>query len=230
VLPQLSKRVARVAPAVAALAWSASASATLIFEPVISHYPGTGPGDMVFPLYDPTYFNLATGEQVSIASKPGELDYWSMGYPREEVMVDFGMYNNTAYNITSLTMTIIGNSVETIPGAAWVVDPNHIDALFGDANGDGKVGVSDVFATITVSADGHTLTLSNGAIPAGSHFTDYIFSYITDDDPRRQDGTAFAALEGRFDGVLAPEPATWTLLLAAVSGLCILRRRKPPPA
>jgi hypothetical protein len=58
-------------------------------------------------------------------------------------------------------------------------DPN-VDAFFGDANGDGKVGLSDIFSTITVSNGGRTLTLSDGLIPAGSHFTDYIFSFLHD--------------------------------------------------
>jgi hypothetical protein len=98
-------------------------------------------------------------------------------------------------------------------------DPN-VDAFFGDANGDGKVGLSDIFSTITVSNGGRTLTLSGGVIPADSLFTDYIFSMTTDGAT-----PVFAALEGSFDGVLAPEPATWMLLLAGLGGIAACRRR-----
>ena len=137
-------------------------------------------------------------------------------------MVAFGMYNNTAYNITSLTMSIIGSSNELVPGASWLVtrDPN-VDAIFDDANHDGQVGLSDIFATITVSNGGRTLMLSNGLIPAESHFTDYIFSYTTDGAQ-----PVFAALEGSFDGVLVPEPATWMLLLAGTGTLLAAKRRR----
>jgi hypothetical protein len=216
-----TKLFACTAPAIAASVLSASAGATLIFEPVISHYPGSGPANDVFPLYDPTYVNLATGEQVSLARQPGEIDKWSQGFPREDVMVTFGMYNNTAYNITSLTMTIVGSSDELMPGASWVVTPDpNVDAFFGDVNGDGKVGLSDIFSTVTVSNGGRTLTLSGGVIPAESHFTDYIFSMTTDGA-----SPVYAALEGGFDGVLAPEPATWTLLLAGLGAIGLARRR-----
>src|SRR4051794_3313686 len=97
-----------------AMAWSGTAGATLIMEPVINVYPGNGPSVDTFPLYDPTYVNGETGEQVSLARNPGEIDKWSQGYPREQDMLTFGMYNNTSYNITSLTMTIVGRSVETV--------------------------------------------------------------------------------------------------------------------
>jgi hypothetical protein len=223
----VGKAIAPVVSALAVISWSTSVGATLIFEPVISHYRGSGPDDMVFPLYDPTYINTATGEQVSLARKPGEIDSWSQGYPPEEVMMTFGMYNNTPYNITSLTMTIIGDSAQTPDETGWVVDPNHISARFGDVNGDGKIGLSDIFGTITASADFRTLTLSNGVIPAEGHFTDYIFSAIIGDDDLRTE--AFAGLEGTFDGVFAPEPSTWALLIPGVGAMIWagIRRRAP---
>src|SRR3954469_18689479 len=197
------KRFPYMAAILFGCAWATTASGTLVMEPVIGVFPGNGPSADTFPLYDPTYINEATGEQVSLARYPGEIDKWSMGYPREEVMMTFGMYNNTPTSITSLTMTIVGSSQELIEGVSWLVTPDpNVDARFCDANGDGKVGLSDIFATITVSNDGRTLTLSNGLIPAGSHFTDYIFSYTTDGLPFT------AALEGSFGGVLVPEPAT----------------------
>ena len=215
----LAKLFASTAPVIAASVFSASAGATLIFEPVISVW--TGPSDNIYPLYDPTFVNMATGEQVSVARAPGEIDKWSQGFPREVGMVSSAMQNNTAYNITSLTMTIVGSSVELIPGASWVVTPDpNVDAFFGDVNDDGRVGLSDIFSTITVSNGGRTLTLSGGLLPAGSLFSDYIFSKTTDGA-----NPVYAALEGSFDGVLAPEPATWTLLPAGLGAIWARRRR-----
>src|SRR5438309_1184825 len=104
--------LARLALPLIASAWATSATATLVMEPVIGFFPGTGPSADSFPLYDPTYINGATGEQVSIALHPGEIDSWSMGYPREEFMVSFGMYNNTPYDLTSFTMRMVGKSDE----------------------------------------------------------------------------------------------------------------------
>jgi hypothetical protein len=113
-------------------------------------------------------------------------------------------------------------------------DPN-VDAFFGDANGDGKVGLSDIFSTITVSNGGRTLTLSDGLIPAGSHFTDYIFSCVTISDSCTTDSSdkVFAALEGTFGGVLAPEPSTWALLIPGLGAMIWAggrRRHRPRPS
>ena len=72
--------------------------------------------------------------------------------------------------------------------------------------------------------DGRTITLSNGLIPTESHFTDYIFSYTTD-------GLSFtAAVEGSFDGVPVPEPATCSLLLAGLGVTWAIRRRRRGPS
>lgn len=217
---ETAMKLGRAVPLVAALAWSTSTSATLFIEPVINHFPGSGPGADVFPLYDPTYINEATGEQVSIARKPGEIDSWSMGYPREEAMVTFGMHNNTAYNLTSLTMTIVGSSFQPTEEAWFVTRDPNVDAFFGDANGDGKVGLSDIFGTITVSNGGRTITLSDGVIPANGHFTDYVFSRTTDGLPFQ------VGAEGTFDGVHVPEPATWMLLLGGFGAALVVGRRR----
>ena len=72
-----------------------------------------------------------------------------------------------------------------------------MDAFFGDANGDGKIGQSDIFSSIVVSDGGKTITLSGGLIPAGGHFTDIAHSSTTDDLP------FFAGVDTSFDGVLA---------------------------
>jgi hypothetical protein len=193
------------------MTWSSSAGATLFFEDVINRVPGLGPSDLSFPLYQPDFVNELTGEHPFLANKPGEIDTVSIGFPRDEGLLTFSVWNNTDYNITSLTFNIIGSSFQPDTQDTWIItrDPN-VDAFFGDANGDGKVGLSDIFSTITVSNGGRTLTFSDGVIPADSHFTDYIFAYTTDGLPFK------AGVDTSFDGVSVPEPASWTLLFAAL--------------
>ena len=100
----------------------------------------------------------------------------------------FHISKNDAYNITSLTLQIVGSAVEPVPfNFTITLDPN-VSAFWGDAHGDGKVGLSDIFSAITLSADRRTITFSDGLIPVGGRFTDYIFS-MTDDGSRSRPGS-----------------------------------------
>jgi hypothetical protein len=129
---------------------------------------------------------------------------------------------NTAYNITSLRLSIIGSaSHPTNSEDAWLItrDPT-VDAIFGDADGDGHIGLSNIFSSIVVSDGGKTITLSGGLIPVDGHFTDISHASTTDGLP------FFAGVDTSFDGVFAPEPATWSLLLAGLSGVWFCRRRR----
>ena len=178
-----------------------------IMEPVINFVPGVGPTDNSFALYDPEFINVATGEHPFQANKPGEIDTYAASYPPDAELLSFSINNNTAYDITSLTMKIIGSAIDLIPGVSWTVtrDP-HVNASFGDANGDGKIGVSNIFSKITISHDGRTLVLSDGVIPSNSHFTDRIFSSTSDGLP------AAVGVDGSFHGVLAPDAASSSML------------------
>jgi hypothetical protein len=63
------------------------------------------------------------------------------------------VYSNTAYYIASLTLKIVGSVVEPVPfNFSITLDPD-VSAFWGDANGNGKVGLSDIFSTITLSTD-----------------------------------------------------------------------------
>ena len=76
------------------------------------------------------------------------------------------------------------------------MDPN-VNAFFGDVNGDGKAGLSDIFSTITLSADHRTITYSDGFIPVGGRFTDFLFSMTDNGEPFK------AGVYTSFDGFLA---------------------------
>ena len=152
---------------------------------------------------------------------PGSWAVIPAGVPRDEPLVnDLRVYNNTPYNITSLTLQIVGSAVEPVPFDFTItLDPN-VSAFFGDANGDGKVGLSDIFSTITLSADRRTITYSDGLIPVVGRFTDSIFSMTDNGEPFK------AGVFTSFDGFLAvPEPATWTMLLTGLAAAGVLRRR-----
>jgi hypothetical protein len=178
------KASVRLLVSLVAIGWATTSGATLIIEPVINSVPGSGPTDDSFPLYDPVSVNHATGEHPWLANRPGEIDTVSIGNPPDPDLLIFSVWNNTSYDITSLRLSIIGSALHpTNSEDAWLVtrDPS-VDAFFGDADGDGKIGLSDIFSSIVVSDGGKTITLSGGLIPVDGLFTD-IFSRVHDGWP-----------------------------------------------
>jgi hypothetical protein len=209
------KAFVRLLVSLVAIGWATSSGATLTLEPVINSTPGSGPTADSFPLYDPVSVNNANGEHVWLANQPGEIDTVSIGNPPDPDLHIFSVWNNTTYNITSLKYSIIGSALHpTNTEDAWLVtrDPN-VDAFFGDADGDDKIGLSDIFSSIVVSDGGKTITLSGGLIPRDGLFTDIFHASTTDGLP------FFAGVDTSFDGVLVPEPSTWAMMLIGFVGL-----------
>jgi hypothetical protein len=205
----------------------ASAGATtLTMENVINKAPGTGPAQpgepfFTFGLCNPSAINPADGLPFATACAPGEMGHYPAGVPRDEPLVnDLRVYNNTPYNITSLTLQIVGPADEPEPFNFTITPDPNVSAFWGDANGDGKTGLSDIFSTITLSADHRTITYSDGLIPVDGRFTDYIFSMTDNGEPFK------VGVYTSFDGFLAvPEPATGTILLMGLAATGVLRRR-----
>jgi hypothetical protein len=83
-----------------------------------------------------------------------------------------------------------------------------------------EVGLSDIFHTITLSADHRTITYSDGLIPVGDRFTDFIFSMTDDGGPFKVG--VFTSFDGFLD---VPEPPSWTILLIGFVAAGVLRRR-----
>jgi hypothetical protein len=213
--------------AIALLVAATPAAATLWLEPVINFVPGKGPGEFSFPLYDPEFLNGATGEPFATADEPREIVTYPAGVPRDEELDILSVWNNTRYVITSFTMTIVGEAYEPEPFFFYIYRDPDVDAFFGDANGDGMIGLSDIFPIITVSNGGRTITLSGGKIPVGGRFTDAIFSVTSDGLPFK------AAIDASFDGYMVPEPATWAMMIAGfgmVGAMARRRNRRPAAA
>jgi hypothetical protein len=205
-----------------AMGWATTSNATLFIEPVINFVPGSGPSADSFPLFDPGFVNPANGEHPFLANEPGEIDTVSIGFPPDPALLTFSVWNNTAYNLTSLRLSIIGSAFHpTGIQDSWLItrDPT-VDAFFGDANDDGKIGLSNIFSSIVVSDGGKTITLSGGVIPVDGHFTDIANAFTTDGLP------FFAGVDTSFGGVFVPEPATGLLLLTGGLGLFLARRTR----
>ena len=207
----------------------AAGATTLTMENVINKAPGSGPAQpgepfFTFGLCNPSAINPADGQPFATACAPGEMGRYPAGVPRDEPLVnDLRVYNNTDYNITSLTLQIVGSAVEPEPFDFTITLDPKVSAFWGDANGDGKVGLSDIFSTITLSPDHRTITYSDGLIPVDGRFTDFIFSTTDDGQPFK------AGVYTSFDGVLAvPEPATWAALLIGLGAAGVLRLRPLP--
>jgi hypothetical protein len=197
-----------------------TAQAALVIEPVFNRVDGSGQGDNNFPIYDPTF--LIDGVAYFTADEPGEIITYASGDPRDPFLDVFHVWNNTQYNLTGFTLRLVGTATDTANPGTIVRGP--VDAVWGDVNGDAHVGVSDIFATIVVSADGKEIRFKDGVIPVGGRFTD-IHLAMSDHPPD------FAGIDSSFTGIMVPEPATLALgafglaALAATNGKSRQRRR-----
>jgi hypothetical protein len=195
-----------------------TARAGLVIEPVFNRVAGSGPTDNNFPLYDPTY--LVNGVSYWLADEPGEVDTFATGDPRDPELDVLHVWNNTRYNLTGFSLRLIGTATDTRdPGT---VVREAVDAVWGDVDGDGRIGSSDIFRTITVSADGKEITFGDGLIPVDGRFTDIMLAH-SDHPPD------FAGVDSWFSGVQSvPEPSSLALASTGllVTVWCVRRRRR----
>lgn len=222
-MPPPAVYLARAVLAVALLGWAADARAALVIEPVFNRVAGSGPGPDNFPIYDPGF--LINGVSYFNADEPGEITTYAAGDPRDPFLDAFHVWNNTTVTITGFTLRLIGTATDTEDPGSVVRGP--VDATFGDVDGDGLVGASDIFPSIVVSADGKEIVFSGGLLPYGGRFTD-IHLARSDNPPD------FAGLDTFFDGFRAvPEPAGVTGFAAGLAGLAagrLARHRRAVPA
>jgi hypothetical protein len=198
----------------AGLIGAANAHAALVMEPVFNHVEGSGPADNNFPLYDPEF--KVNGVSYWLADEPGEIVSYASGDPRNPDLDFVHVWNNTQYRLTGFTLKLIGTATDSEDPGTIVRGP--VDAVWGDVNGDGQIGLSDIFATFTVSSDGKEIRAENGLIPVGGRFTD-IHLAMSNNAPD------FAGIDASFTGILVPEPGAIALLALALAGLASLRGR-----
>lgn len=110
--------------------------------------------------------------------------------------------NDTGYTINSF-------SIQLLRDFSKVDD----DVVWGDVNGDGKIGLSNIFANITTTSDSifegfpaPKLELKDGIIASGQRFT---FQFITSPDlnPINPEENGPLVLVFDYDGVKVPEPS-----------------------
>jgi hypothetical protein len=191
----------------AKLVYISTAEAALVIEPVINRVEGSGPADNNFPIYDPSF--LIDGAAYFTADEPGEIITYASGDPRDPFLDVFHVWNNTRYDITGLTLELIGTATDTANPGTIIRGP--VDATWGDVNGDSQTGLSDIFATIVVSPDGKEIRFEDGVIPVGGRFTD-IHLAMSDSPPD------FGGIDSSFTGILVPEPTALALIALAALG------------
>ena len=112
------------------------------------------------------------------------------------------------------------------------------ELIWGDVNGDGQIGVSDIFDNIEVdnslilkSPDGllqfqaPRVTFTGGVIPLGTRF---VVQILTEPDltvPPEVEDAGPLVVGGRYDGVPVPEPSTILGLVSAL-GFGVLFNKK----
>ena len=110
------------------------------------------------------------------------------------------------------------------------------EVIWGDVNGDGRIGVSDIFENIEVDNSfilddpaglfqAPRVTFTGGVIPLGTHF---VAQTLTDPDltvPPEVGDAGPLLVGGRYDGVPVPEPSTILGLVSAL-GFGVLFNKK----
>jgi hypothetical protein len=183
-------------------------------EPVFNRVAGSGPAENNFPLYNPEF--LIGGVAYFTADEPGEIVTYASGDPRDPFLDVVHVWNNTRYNLTGFTLRLIGTANDTREPATIVRGP--VDAVWGDVDGDGRIGVSDIFSNVVVSPDGKEIQFSGGVIPVGGRFTDIHLAWS-------EDPPMFAGIDSSFTGSAIPEPSTLMLFAGAATVLFWQRHR-----
>ncbi|MFP5270670.1 hypothetical protein [Coleofasciculus sp.] len=117
--------------------------------------------------------------------------------------------NDTGFTITEFNLILLTEQF------------NGDDVVWGDANGDGQIGQSDIFSSITLNPNNlqfPQLDITEGSIPSGNRF---VFQFISNPDltPEQPGDNGPILAAGIYDGVAASVPESspgWGLVLLGV--------------
>ena len=179
----------------------------LVIAPVINRVAGSGTGANLWGLS-------------GFTASPGvEFDYGA-GFPADPAHQTYNIWNDTPYAITSMHLSIFGWADATEEPWVIVPDPAY-PATFGTVPGTGAGtggAESDIFATITISADGKTIDFTDGILLPGDRFTDIVKS-LSETNPN------YAAIHSSF-GVPEIDPRSFGSAFALLVGSLGLFERR----
>jgi hypothetical protein len=138
-------------------------------------------------LYEPVHNLIAPGPAAPLSNLPGV----GFLYPEQVVVIQiegeekapFRILNDTGFTITALHWEIPPTDDPRIAPGTMVVDEDPVpegwiqpDVAFGDIQGTGQAGKSDIFRYIGPEGPGPAWELHflNGVIPSGGYFTGHV--------------------------------------------------------
>lgn len=131
----------------------------------------------------------------------------------------------TGLNITKMDLFLLPD-----------LDELDDDVIWADVNGDGKIGVSNIFANIEVDNNfiletsqnryrAPRVTFTGGVIPLGNRFVAQVITKPDLTVPPEEGETGPLIVGGRYDGVPVPEPSSILGLVSAL-GFGVLFNKK----
>ncbi|MBD2198638.1 MULTISPECIES: PEP-CTERM sorting domain-containing protein [Calothrix] len=165
---------------------------------------------LVEPIVTTPITNFPDGIKVTDALKPSELRFWNA----PDTTGEQNFVNDTGFTINQFSFLVF-------PDFDTLAD----DVIWGDVDGDGKVGFSNIFSNITISPDflvenfrAPRLNMTGGSIFNGNSFA---VQFITKPDlrPAQPGDNGPLVIGGAYDiAKQVPEPST-ILSTALVFGL-----------
>lgn len=180
---------------------------------LLSLAPATAATILVEPIITQPNPNFPDGEELPPELLPNRRLRWNV----PDTSGEQNVLNGTGLTMTNFYLVLLTEQY------------NGNEVLWGDANGDGQIGQSDIFSSITVNPNnpipqlnitgGSQLEITGGSIPNGNRF---VFQFITNPDLTPEEPRTVGPIQvaGLYNGVprtpiFEPSPGLGLVLLAA---------------